>query len=71
MLATKAHGAMGEDPNQQGNSRRWLVTEVENSLRRLQTDHIDLYQIHRPSEETEIEETLDALTDLQRAGKIR
>jgi aryl-alcohol dehydrogenase-like predicted oxidoreductase len=47
------------------------VTEVENSLRRLQTDHIDLYQIHRPSPETEIEETLDALTDLQRAGKIR
>ncbi|SCX56443.1 Predicted oxidoreductase [Klenkia marina] len=71
VLATKAHGAMGEDPNQQGNSRRWLVTEVENSLRRLQTDHIDLYQIHRPSPETEIEETLDALTDLQRAGKIR
>jgi aryl-alcohol dehydrogenase-like predicted oxidoreductase len=62
---------MGEDPNHQGNSRRWLVREVENSLRRLQTDHIDLYQIHRPSEDTDIEETLDALTDLQRAGKIR
>ena len=71
VLATKAHGAMGEDPNQQGNSRRWLTTEVENSLRRLQTDHIDLYQIHRPSPDTDIEETLDALTDLQRAGKIR
>jgi aryl-alcohol dehydrogenase-like predicted oxidoreductase len=71
VLATKAHGPMGEDPNQQGNSRRWLTTEVENSLRRLQTDHIDLYQIHRPSPDTDIEETLDALTDLQRAGKIR
>src|SRR5919206_1897756 len=47
VLATKAHGAMGEDPNQQGNSRRWLVQEVEHSLRRLGTDHIDLYQIHR------------------------
>src|SRR6476661_3832063 len=71
VLATKAHGPMGEDPNSQGNNRRWLVREVENSLRRLQTDHIDLYQIHRPSEDTDIEETLDALTDLQRAGKIR
>jgi aryl-alcohol dehydrogenase-like predicted oxidoreductase len=71
VLATKAHGVMGEDVNQQGNNRRWLMTEVENSLRRLQTDHIDLYQIHRPSPDTDIEETLDALTDLQRAGKIR
>jgi aryl-alcohol dehydrogenase-like predicted oxidoreductase len=71
VLATKAHGSMGEDPNHQGNNRRWLIREVENSLRRLQTDHIDLYQIHRPSEDTDIEETLDALTDLQRAGKIR
>src|SRR3954464_14044820 len=71
VLATKAHGAMGEDPNQQGNSRRWLVQEVESSLRRLQTDWIDLYQIHRPSPDTDVEETLDALTDLQRAGKIR
>ena len=70
VLATKAHGPMGDDPNQRGNSRRWLVREVESSLRRLQTDHIDLYQIHRPSPDTEIEETLDALTDLQRAGKI-
>jgi len=71
VLATKAHAPMGKDPNQQGNSRRWLVREVESSLRRLQTDHIDLYQIHRPSEDTDVEETLDALTDLQRAGKIR
>ena len=71
VLATKAHAPMGKDPNQQGNSRRWLVREVEDSLRRLQTDHIDLYQIHRPSEDTDVEETLDALTDLQRAGKIR
>lgn len=70
VLATKAHGPMGEDPNQRGNSRRWLVREVESSLRRLQTDHIDLYQIHRPSPDTDVEETLDALTDLQRAGKI-
>jgi aryl-alcohol dehydrogenase-like predicted oxidoreductase len=71
VLATKAHVAMGPDANQQGNSRRWLMTEVENSLRRLQTDHIDLYQIHRPSADTDVEETLEALTDLQRAGKIR
>jgi aryl-alcohol dehydrogenase-like predicted oxidoreductase len=71
VLATKAHGPMGEDPNHQGNSRRWLVREVEASLRRLQTDWIDLYQIHRPSPDTDVEETLDALTDLVRAGKIR
>ncbi len=71
VLATKAHFQSGEDVNNQGNSRRWLVTEVENSLRRLQTDHIDLYQIHRPEPGTAHEETLSALTDLQRAGKIR
>jgi aryl-alcohol dehydrogenase-like predicted oxidoreductase len=71
VLATKAHAPMGEDPNQQGNSRRWLVREVEASLRRLQTDHIDLYQIHRPAPDTDIEETLSALTDLLRAGKVR
>jgi aryl-alcohol dehydrogenase (NADP+) len=71
VLATKAHHPMGDDPNQQGNSRRWLTSEVEASLRRLQTDHIDLYQIHRPSPDTDIEETLSALTDLMQAGKVR
>jgi aryl-alcohol dehydrogenase-like predicted oxidoreductase len=71
VLATKAHLPMGDDPNQQGNSRRWLIRAAEDSLRRLQTDHIDLYQIHRPSPDTDIEETLSALTDLMRAGKVR
>jgi aryl-alcohol dehydrogenase-like predicted oxidoreductase len=71
VLATKVHGTMGEDPNEFGNSRRWIVREVENSLRRLGTDWIDLYQIHRPEEETDIDETLGALTDLVRAGKVR
>jgi len=71
VLATKVWGPMGDDPNQRGNSRRWIMTEVENSLRRLQTDHIDLYQIHRPDPETDIEETLSALSDLIRAGKVR
>src|SRR6201996_4141555 len=71
VLATKVHGPMGEDPNQQGNSRRWITQAVEASLRRLQTDHIDLYQIHRPAPDTDIEETLSVLTDLMRAGKVR
>src|ERR1700691_3338347 len=71
VLATKVHGPMGDDPNQKGNSRRWIIAEVENSLRRLQTDWIDLYQIHRPDPETDIEETLSALTDLVRQGKVR
>ena len=71
VLATKAHGAMGEDVNMRGNSRRWIVREVENSLRRLQTDYIDLYQIHRPDPDTDIEETLSALSDLIRNGKVR
>ncbi len=71
VLATKAHLPMGDDPNQRGNSRRWLTRELEASLRRLQTDHIDLYQIHRPSPDTDIEESLSALTDLMRAGKVR
>jgi aryl-alcohol dehydrogenase-like predicted oxidoreductase len=71
VLATKVHGDMGEDPNQRGNSRRWIIREVENSLRRLGTDWIDLYQIHRPEQDTDIEDTLSALTDLIRAGKVR
>jgi aryl-alcohol dehydrogenase-like predicted oxidoreductase len=71
ILATKFHGSMGNDPNQRGNSRRWIVQEVENSLRRLQTDWIDLYQVHRPEPDTDVEETLAALADLQTAGKIR
>ena len=71
VVATKFGRPMGEDPNQRGGSRRWIVREVENSLRRLDTDYIDLYQIHRPDYETEIGETLSALSDLVRAGKIR
>jgi aryl-alcohol dehydrogenase-like predicted oxidoreductase len=72
VLATKVHGRMhDEDANQFGNSRRWIVQEVENSLRRLKTDWIDLYQIHRPEPDTDIDETLGALSDLVRAGKIR
>jgi aryl-alcohol dehydrogenase-like predicted oxidoreductase len=71
VLATKVHGAMGRDVNAQGNSRRWIIAECEHSLRRLGTDYIDLYQIHRPSPETAIDETLGALTDLVRDGKIR
>jgi len=73
VLATKVHGTMGDDPNQFGNSRRWIIKEVESSLRRLGTDWIDLYQIHRPEPDTDtdIDETLGALTDLVRAGKVR
>jgi aryl-alcohol dehydrogenase-like predicted oxidoreductase len=71
VLATKFHGAMGEAPNLRGNSRRWIMQEVDNSLRRLQTDWIDLYQVHRPEPDTDIDETLGALTDLVRAGKVR
>jgi len=72
VLATKVHGTMHDtDPNMKGNSRRWIMQEVEHSLRRLQTDWIDLYQIHRWDPETGHDETLGALTDLQRAGKIR
>ena len=70
VLATKFHNPMDDDPNHRGNSRRWIRTAVENSLRRLRTDHIDLYQIHRPDPSTDIDETIDALTDLVRAGKI-
>jgi aryl-alcohol dehydrogenase-like predicted oxidoreductase len=71
VLATKVHGTMGEDPNEFGNSRRWIVKEVEASLRRLKTDWIDLYQIHRPEPDTDIDETLSALGDLVAAGKVR
>jgi aryl-alcohol dehydrogenase-like predicted oxidoreductase len=71
VLATKLHLPMGDDPNQRGNSRRWIMTAVENSLRRLETDHIDLYQIHRPDPDTDIEETLSALSDLIHSGKVR
>jgi aryl-alcohol dehydrogenase-like predicted oxidoreductase len=72
VLATKAHSKMhDDDPNQFGNSRRWLVKEVENSLKRLKTDWIDLYQIHRPELDTDIDQTLGALSDLITAGKIR
>jgi aryl-alcohol dehydrogenase-like predicted oxidoreductase len=70
-LATKFHGAMGDDPNQQGSSRRWIMRAVEGSLRRLGTDWIDLYQVHRPRTDTGIEETLGALSDLVRQGKVR
>ena len=71
ILATKFHNAMGEDPNRQGNSRRWIVRAVEDSLRRLGTDWIDLYQVHRIDPDTDIEETLSALTDLVHQGKVR
>jgi aryl-alcohol dehydrogenase-like predicted oxidoreductase len=83
ILATKFHAQMGVpvdapfdqrgagDPNKRGNSRRWIVQEVDNSLRRLGTDWIDLYQAHRPDPDTDVDETLSALTDLQRQGKIR
>jgi aryl-alcohol dehydrogenase-like predicted oxidoreductase len=71
VLATKFHGAMGEDPNQAGNSRRWIIREVEASLKRLQTDWIDLYQAHRWDPWTDHEETLGALSDLVAQGKVR
>ncbi|GAA4608145.1 aldo/keto reductase [Actinoallomurus liliacearum] len=71
VLATKANMPMGEDRNRRGSSRRWLVTALDDSLRRLGVDHVDLYQIHRWDPATSDEETLSALTDLQRAGKIR
>ncbi|WP_330301949.1 MULTISPECIES: aldo/keto reductase [unclassified Streptomyces] len=71
-LATKFFMPMDQnDPNQRGGSRRWIIREVENSLRRLDTDHIDLYQVHRPSPDTDVAETLGALSDLVHQGKIR
>ena len=71
ILATKFHGSMGDDPNRQGSSRRWIIREIEDSLRRLGTDWIDLYQVHRPRTDTDIEETLSALSDLVHQGKVR
>ncbi|MFI7503972.1 aldo/keto reductase [Streptomyces sp. NPDC049687] len=71
VLATKFSGPMGEGPNRSGSSRRWIMTAVEGSLRRLRTDYLDLYQIHHPDPHTDIEETLSALSDLVRAGKVR
>jgi aryl-alcohol dehydrogenase-like predicted oxidoreductase len=71
VLATKFHGSMGDDVNQRGNSRRWVMRAVDDSLRRLGVDHVDLYQIHRPDPATPIDETVGALDDLVRAGKVR
>jgi aryl-alcohol dehydrogenase-like predicted oxidoreductase len=70
VLATKLHAPMGSDPNERGNSRRWIVREVEHSLRRLRTDRIDLYQVHRPEPGTDIDDTLSALSDLVHQGKV-
>jgi len=71
VLATKFFMPMGEDPNRRGGSRRWIVKAVEDSLRRLDTDWIDLYQVHRPDPAVDVDETLGALTDLVRQGKVR
>jgi aryl-alcohol dehydrogenase-like predicted oxidoreductase len=70
VLATKFHNAMDEEPNHRGNSRRWVTRAVDDSLRRLQTDRIDLYQVHRPDPDTDLDETMAALTDLVHAGKV-
>src|SRR5437763_10774526 len=71
VLATKFHAPMGDDVNRRGNSRRWIVQECENSLRRLGTDWIDLYQAHRPDPSCDVDETLSALSNLVHAGKVR
>src|SRR6202035_5685004 len=71
VLASKVHYPMGEDPNHRGTSRRWIIAAVESSLRRLQTDHLDLYQVHRPDPTVDVEETLSALSDLIHSGKVR
>ena len=71
VLATKCNGPMGPDPNRRGSSRRWVTSAVEGSLRRLGVDHVDLCQIHHPDPGTDVEETLGALTDLLRSGKVR
>jgi aryl-alcohol dehydrogenase-like predicted oxidoreductase len=71
ILATKFASPMGEGPMKTGASRKWIMEAVEDSLRRLQTDYIDLYQVHRPDDKTPIEETMRALEDLVRSGKVR
>jgi aryl-alcohol dehydrogenase-like predicted oxidoreductase len=71
VVATKFHGRMGEDPNMAGNTRRWILRACEGSLRRLETDYLDLYQVHRPEPDTDIDETLGALSDLVHQGKVR
>ncbi len=71
VLASKVHYPMGNEPNHRGNSRRWIIAAAENSLRRLQTDHLDLYQVHRPDPTVDVEETLSALSDLIHSGKVR
>jgi aryl-alcohol dehydrogenase-like predicted oxidoreductase len=71
VLATKLGVPMDDDPNHRGGSRRWTISEVESSLRRLGTDYIDLYQLHRPDPHTDVDETLGALTDLVHQGKVR
>ncbi|HEY3710968.1 MAG TPA: aldo/keto reductase [Amycolatopsis sp.] len=71
VLATKVNSPMGADPNERGSSRRWIMRACEDSLRRLRTDYLDLYQVHRPDPGTAIDETLGALTDLVRQGKVR
>jgi aryl-alcohol dehydrogenase-like predicted oxidoreductase len=71
ILATKVHGRTGDGPNDQGNSRLHILRACDDSLRRLETDYIDLYQVHRPSSDIPVDETLGALTDLVRAGKVR
>jgi aryl-alcohol dehydrogenase-like predicted oxidoreductase len=71
VLATKSFNPMGRDPNRRGSSRRWVIRACEDSLRRLDVDHIDLYQLHRPDENTDIDDTLDALSELVRSGKVR
>ncbi len=71
VLATKVFSPMGTDPNQAGSSRRWIMAECEASLRRLNTDYLDLYQVHRPDPATDLDETLGALSDLVHQGKVR
>ena len=71
VIATKVYSPMGNDPNHRGTSRRWIIAECENSLRRLRTDYIDLYQVHRPDPETDVDVTLGVLSDLVHQGKVR